>query len=119
MTGHRWLKWLFSRSAGEASPTPTGKPSWIKKDNHKAVASDGSLLQSMDRHFFHYQEAGKTLKVVIEGAPSPLLSGVYLNKNSRWLWPHEQDRISPEKLADLRERIGTALDLLGVAHEFK
>lgn len=76
---------------------------WLKK----TVQPKEFELVRMHRFYFHYIEGDHTMKVVIEGE-------IYLNRNSRWLPPHDKEPIDREKFQVIKDRVAQALVAQGI-----
>jgi hypothetical protein len=64
---------------------------WLNKQG--VECDEGFVLQSMHRHYYHYVEAGKTLRVAVE--PCRDRSDMYYEEVAAssfltWQVPHEQ-----------------------------
>jgi hypothetical protein len=93
---------------------------WLNKQGVKS--SKGFSLQSVDRYRYEYTEAEKILHVEVE--PLRSLSGDYFEEIfsrslSRWLPPHDAERISPEQVELIRQNISDALTFMRIKHRFK
>ena len=91
---------------------------WLNKQGVECDA--GFVLQSMDRYYYHYVEAGKTLKVTVEPCRE---SGRYfeeisLSSLSTWHAPHHGLSLSLQEQARIKANITEALRFMNIDHRY-
>jgi len=92
---------------------------WLNKQG--VESSNGFVLQSMHRHYYHYIEAGKVLRVIVEPCRDHK-SGEYYEEISinpfTWDPPNDSRAILPQEQALILENIAAALRFMGIKHVF-
>jgi hypothetical protein len=92
---------------------------WQNKQGVKS--SKGFVLQSLDRYGYQYAEGSRTMRVDVEPQRNP--SGEYseevsLKSISRWLPPHDNERIDQDKADAIRQNISDAMTFMQIEHTF-
>jgi len=44
---------------------------------------------------------------------------IYTNSLTRWLAPHDQELLSPDRVEQIKQRISTAMKFMGIEHDFE
>lgn len=93
---------------------------WLNKQGVKS--SDGFILQSVHRFYYHYIEDDHIMQIDVE--PGRFKSGLYherifLNSKNRWLPPYEAESVTEQKLAEIKKNISDALDFMQISHSFE
>lgn len=68
------------------------------------------------RHGLEYREGDHVLRVGVETTPVDVNWIIYLDPIPGWLPPHQDEPLSNNKRLQIRERIISALDFLGVKY---
>lgn len=92
---------------------------WLNKQG--VESSEGFVLQRMHRHYYHYIEAGKVLKVIVEPCRDHN-SGEYYEEISiqslhAWESPCHT-ALSSQEQSRFQANIGAALAFMGIRHRF-
>lgn len=88
---------------------------WEKVGNFEAIASSFEV-RMVHRFYFHYIEGVRTLQIGIDSTMGH--SEVIFDTKPRWLPPHEGEPISPERRAEIKDRVHQALEAMNIRHSF-
>ncbi len=92
---------------------------WLNKQG--VQSSNGFILQSMHRFFYHYIEGPKRIQVDVEPLQDEkgnYYEGIYSDSIRKWLPPHDHESVSHEQSDRIRRNISAALVFMGTAHKF-
>jgi hypothetical protein len=92
---------------------------WL--DTMSVRSSEGFSLERMHRFFYHYVEGPRRMQVNAEGledAEGRYGEEIDTASLQRWLPPHDEEPVTPEKHAQIRRNIEAALAFKGTWYRF-
>ena len=92
---------------------------WLNKQG--VESTDGFVLQSMHRFYYHYIEFDRALKIFVE--PCRTSSGGYYEEvliasNPIWEAPNEALPLSAVERSRIQDNVAAALQFMGIQHKF-
>jgi len=93
---------------------------WLNKQG--VESSEGFVVQRMDRISYHYEEGGKTLKVLVDDGLTPdgkYYVTLYFPEKLRWEAPFDKLVISPSEAARIEANFEAAMRFKECAMEIR